>query len=135
LALRTNNVNRFLFQVTATPETGGNAGSNWVLLGRADNGGVLNAPLFLERSTGRLVLGGTDANPTTRAKVYIVQPSTTDAIPVLLLEQSDLSEEFIEFAGTVGAGNAIDTAALGTYYGKVRVSVNGTYKYIALYNS
>ena len=26
------------------------------------------------------------------------------------------------------------TAALGSYYGKVRVSVNGTFKWLALYN-
>jgi len=55
--------------------------------------------------------------------------------PVLQLEQTDLSEEFIEFDATVAAGNPIQTAAVGTYYGKIRVSVNGTFKYIALYNT
>ena len=64
----------------------------------------------------------------------INQSSTTAAVPTLLLAQSDVSEEFIEFTGTVAAGNPIDTAALGSYYGKVRVSVNGTFKWIALYN-
>ncbi len=64
----------------------------------------------------------------------IAQSSATAAVPTLLLTQPDLSEEFIEFSGTVAAGNPIDTAALGAYYGKVRVSVNGTFKYLALYN-
>ena len=64
----------------------------------------------------------------------IAQSSTTAAVPTLLLTQPDLSEEFIEFSGTVAAGNPIDTAALGSYYGKVRVSVNGTFKWLALYN-
>jgi len=64
----------------------------------------------------------------------ISQTSTTAAAPTLLLTQPDVSEEFIEFSGTVAAGNPIDTAALGSYYGKVRVSVNGTFKYVALYN-
>lgn len=68
-------------------------------------------------------------------KLDVQQTSTTAAIPTLALTQSDVSEEFIEFDGTVAAGNPIDTAAIGTYYGKVRVSVNGTFKYIALYNS
>jgi hypothetical protein len=69
-------------------------------------------------------------------KVHIDQSSTTGAIPVLYLDQADLSEEFIEFAATVGAGNPIDTAAIGTYYGKVRVSVAGVgFKYMPLYNS
>jgi hypothetical protein len=70
------------------------------------------------------------------AKTHIDQSSTTGAIPVLTLDQADLSEEFIEFVGTVGAGNSIDTAAIGTYYGKVRVTVAGVgYKYIPLYSS
>lgn len=66
---------------------------------------------------------------------FFNQDSTTGAIPTLMLYQADLSEEFIQFNGTVAAGNPIDTAALGTYYGKVRVSVNGTFKMIGLYNS
>lgn len=70
------------------------------------------------------------------ARLHIDQPSTTAAIPTLFLDQADLSEEFIEFASAVGAGNPIDTAAIGSYYGKVRVRVNGVgYKYIALYNT
>ncbi len=70
------------------------------------------------------------------AKLHVDQLSTSAAIPVLYLDQADLSEEFIEFASTVGAGNPIDTAAIGTYYGKLRVRVAGVgYKYIALYNS
>jgi hypothetical protein len=68
-------------------------------------------------------------------QTHIDQDSTTAAIPVLILDQADTSEEYIEFAGAVGSGNPIQTSALGTYYGKVRVSVNGTFKYIALYNS
>jgi hypothetical protein len=69
------------------------------------------------------------------AKTHIDQSSTTATIPVLSLDQADLSEEFINFISTIGAGNPIDTAAVGTYYGKVRVAVNGTFKYVALYNS
>lgn len=68
-------------------------------------------------------------------KLDIQQTSTTAAIPTLILDQSDLSEEFIQFESTVGAGNPIDTAALGTYYGKIRISVNGTFKFMALYNT
>lgn len=69
-------------------------------------------------------------------KLHIDQANTSGTIPTLLLEQRDLSEEFIEFATTVGAGNPIDTAAVGTFYGKVRVNVTSVgYKYIPLYNS
>ena len=68
------------------------------------------------------------------AWLEIYQGNTGKAVPVLKLSQSDLSEEFIEFAGTVATGNPINTDALGSYYGRVRVSVNGTFKWLALYN-
>ena len=68
------------------------------------------------------------------AWLEIYQGSTTKAKPVLLLSQSDVSEEMIEFAGTVSTGNTINTDSLGSYYGRVRVSVNGTFKWLALYN-
>lgn len=58
-------------------------------------------------------------------KFDVVQSSTTAAIPTLKLTQADLSEEFIRFSTTVGAGNPIDTAAAGAYYGKLRVYVEG----------
>lgn len=69
------------------------------------------------------------------AQLHIDQKSTTATKPVLSLDQADLSEEFVNFISTIGAGNPIDTAAIGTYYGKIRISVNGTFKYIPLHNS
>lgn len=69
------------------------------------------------------------------ASLHVVQALTTAAVPVLRLNQADLSEEFIRFESTVGAGNPIDTAALGAYYGKVRVYVEGVgAKWLALYD-
>ena len=50
------------------------------------------------------------------------------------LEQLGNAEQFINFIGTIATGNAINTDALGSYYGRIRVSVNGTYKWLALYN-
>lgn len=67
-------------------------------------------------------------------KLEVNQSSSTAAIATVVLKQADVSEEFIEFNGTVAAGNPIDTAALGAYYAKVRVSVNGTFKFLALYS-
>jgi hypothetical protein len=81
------------------------------------------------------VAGNVGVGSAAAGKLHVDQASTTAAIPVLILDQADLSEEMIEFDATVGAGNPIDTAAAGTYYGKVRVSVNGTFKFVALYNS
>jgi len=80
---------------------------------------------------GLTSIGGTVAP---LAQAHIDQSIDDAAIPVLLLDQADLSEEFIEFTTTVGAGNPIDTAAFGAYYGKARVMVTGVgYKVLALY--
>lgn len=67
----------------------------------------------------------------------VQQNNSTASIPTVELTQSDNSEEFIQFNGNVNttSGAPILTAGLGTYYGKIRVSVNGTFKYIPLYNS
>lgn len=41
-------------------------------------------------------------------QLHVDQNSATGAIPVLYLDQGDDSEEMIEFAGTIGVGNAIE---------------------------
>lgn len=86
------------------------------------------------------VVGGTNQLGITTTSVSlglptnILQSSTTATLPTLALTQSDLSEEFIRFNTTVAAGNPANTTALGAYYGRVRVSVNGTFKWLALYD-
>lgn len=71
---------------------------------------------------------------TATSYVEIYQGNSSGNVPPLTLSQSDLSEELIGFIGTVATGNPINTDALGSYYGRVRVSVNGTLKWMALYN-
>lgn len=46
------------------------------------------------------------------AKLYVDQQSTVAAIPVLTLDQADVSEEMIEFVTTIGTGNAIEVSGL-----------------------
>lgn len=68
-------------------------------------------------------------------RLHVEQASLTGAIPTLWLRQADLSEEFIRFQATVAAGNPINTTALGSYYGRVRVFVDGVGpKWMPLYN-
>lgn len=67
-------------------------------------------------------------------KLHVKQAGTGANAPPLVLEQADLSDEFIEFKSTVGSGYPIELAAPGTLYAKVRVSINGTLKYLAVYN-
>jgi hypothetical protein len=82
-------------------------------------------------STGRV--GIAETTPT--AQAHICQTSTTAAIPVLTVSQADVDEEFIEFTGTSTTGNAtsISTSALGTYQGRVQITVNGTRRWIPFY--
>ena len=54
---------------------------------------------------------GTD---TSGAKLLVDQSSTTAAVPVLYLDQADISEEMIEFATTIGVGNAIEAVGAKT---------------------
>jgi len=47
---------------------------------------------------------------TPSAQLHVDQSSTTAGIPVLTLDQADVSEEMIEFISTIGEGNAIEAA-------------------------
>ena len=83
------------------------------------------------KSSGNIGIGTTLPS----AQLHVDQSSTTGAKPTLRLRQADLSEEFIRFDTTVGAGNPINTTALGAYYGRVRVWVEGVgAKWLALYD-
>lgn len=87
--------------------------------------------VLIARGGGNVGVGPI-ASPT--ARLHVEQDSTTGAIPVTTLDQSNLSEEFINFVSSVGTGYPINTTSLGSYYGRVRVAVNGTFKWLALYN-
>ena len=47
-------------------------------------------------------------------KLHVDQNDATGVIPTLYLDQADLSEEFIEFAATIGVGNPIEAVAAKT---------------------
>ena len=62
------------------------------------------------QSGGNVGIGTT--SPT--AKLHVNQASTTAAVPVLILDQADVSEEMIEFVTTIGTGNAIEAIGAKT---------------------
>jgi hypothetical protein len=95
-------------------------------------GSITPATKMTIASDGNIGIGTTAPS----ALLHVNQSSTTAAIPTLRLRQADLSEEFIRFDTTVGTGNPVNTTALGTYYGRVRVWVEGVgEKWLALYNA
>jgi len=71
--------------------------------------------------------------------MQLFNSGANNQVPTLYLQQNDDDIAMIEFdvsSSTPGAGKPVDTAAVGTYYGKVRVNVtNVGSKYIPLYNT
>lgn len=94
-----------------------NPNNEWGLTSRRVSGGDAD---FVIREAGNVrlrikdgLIGIGTAAPA--GKTHIAQTSTTAAIPVLYLDQDDLSEEFIEFDATVGAGNPVEEVAATTF--------------------
>ena len=71
-------------------------------------GGITEANL-LDKAATETVSGVYTFNT-----LHVDQASTTAAIPVLTLDQADISEEMIEFVSTIGTGNAIEAAVAKT---------------------
>ncbi len=68
-------------------------------------GGLVSEPERMRiTSTGRGGFGTTSPS----GQWHVDQASTTAAIPVLLLDQADDSEEMIEFTATIGVGDPIE---------------------------
>lgn len=119
------------------------AGADLVLIGYQSTKGfvfgrqtsISNSPttpysLFTD-SNSRVEFGGSTVTAIP-AQVRAIQASTTAAIPTLQLEQLDLSEELIEFTGTVATGNPIEAVGAKTLTTThfIRMSVNGSFVYI-----
>lgn len=83
--------------------------------------------LFTDGSADRI--GINDSTPD--GKLDIVQSDASAAIPVIELEQLDLSEEFFNFVGTVATGNPIEAIGSKTFTPThlIRAAVNGSFGY------
>jgi len=73
------------------------------------------------------------------AKLHIAQTSSSGARPCLELQQDDVDDVFIEFDGTSAADStksiSSSTATASAKFGAVRISINGTDKWIRVYDS
>lgn len=70
IAFATDGVHRWLARCDTTPETGGNAGSNFRLVSRDDTGAGLATVLFAERATGDIGMGSTSPS----ANLHVARP-------------------------------------------------------------
>ena len=69
------------------------------------------------------------------AQLTVDQSDASGAAPVLSLDQADTDQDFIDFVGTSGTGNAtnISTDAAGVYAGRMQITVNGTRRWLNFY--
>ena len=93
------------------------------------NGSGTRADVLTMRGDVRVGIGVSDMAPD---GTLHVQTADAAAVPVLLLEQLDVSEEMIEFTSVAGAGNAIEAVggkSLTTTHW-IKVTINGDVRYI-----
>ena len=107
---QTAGTNRWSFRTNNTAEGGSDAGSDFEIIAHNDAGAVLSRVFFIKRDTS---LVGIQA-PSPAAKLHVDQSSASLALPVLLLDQADVSEEMIEYVSTIGVGNAIEAVGAKT---------------------
>jgi len=118
------------------------AGSNFAihkssdqLVFRYDSGIAQGAVITWNTDCYLDTTGTFHADKLAAAQCHIDQSSPTAGIPVLTVDQADESEEFINFISAAGGGKPIDdTSPALTYYGAIRVAINGVFKRLALYN-
>ena len=90
-------------RVVTLPFEGAVIGANKIVRG---NDGAVSVEDSGVTITDDADVGIDDSTP--NAKLHVDQKGSSRAIPVLLLDQADVSEEMIEFVSTIGTGNAIE---------------------------
>ena len=130
----------FNYFVSEGTTTGARTNQYGLYVSNLTNATTINRAI--QTGTGYVVFGdnvniGTTNVDNTTSMLKVTQTSTTATQPVLELDQSDASEEMINFiVDATTSGYPVDTAtAVGTAYARLRVAVNGTFKYIQLYNA
>jgi len=96
----------------------------------------LDHAFFIDGSADKIGFG---TNSPTSAFVTIDQASSTGAIAVLTLDQGDADQEFIRFDGTSAADSSASVSSStdtgGSKVGAIRVNINGTDRWIRLYET
>jgi hypothetical protein len=126
--------------IAATTDSASTPGHSWV--SNTNTGMFRPASNIIGFSTNGQEAARINANNvlslnTTNANGQLtVEVSDGTSRTALTLRQLNDSSAVINFVtNSVGASTPVQTSALGTYYGKVRVAVNGTTRWLALYNT
>lgn len=94
-----NNLARWIFRVDAAAEPGSNVGSDFNIVSRTDAGAALSTPLYIKRSTGNVILGGTTDNGVGKrlqvnGRIYVTQGLAGVAGTDSLIVHDNTSKEF-----------------------------------------
>ncbi len=97
--------------------------------------GSSDAALFLlDAGNNRANIGTTASG----GKLHVDQNSASAAIPVLVLDQGDIDDQFINFIGTSAADGSrsisSDTTEDSAKFGAVRIEINGVTKWVRIYD-
>ena len=99
----------------------------------------INSLMVAEGSIQKSVGINRGSSAPTDATLAVEQDNVSGNKPVLLLEQLDTNESFVAFVGTSGAASAnsisSSTGTTGTKIGAIRVKINGTDRWIRLYDT
>jgi hypothetical protein len=102
---------------------------------RAETNTITNA-FFIDGSADRIGFG---TNTLTNGFVTMDQASSAGAIAVLSLDQGDEDQEFIDFRGATASDDSASisssTDTAGSKVGAIRISINGTDRFIRIYDS
>ena len=97
---------------------------------------TLTHAVFVDGSADKIGFG---TSAPTSGFVSIDQASSTGAIAVLTLDQGDADQEFIRFDGTTASDDSSSisssTATAGSKVGAIRININGTDRFIRIYDS
>ena len=110
--------------------------TNFVTTGGVNGMSIDGTTFSVDGANNRIGIG--IAAPT--APLHIDQSGASLAVPVVRLDQGDADESFIDFIGTTAsdastASIALSTATDGAKFGAIRVEINGTHKWIRVYDS
>jgi hypothetical protein len=99
----------------------------------------INSLMTVDSTTYKSVRIGGTLTASTGATLTVEQTGASANIPVVSLEQDDTNESFIGFVGTSGAASAnslsSSTGTTGSKVGAIRVKINGTDRWIRLYDT
>jgi hypothetical protein len=129
-----------------TAGDGGSAadGGNVFIRGGSPGSGVpglviVNSMMVVDSTTYKSVGINRALTASTDATLAVEQDDASANKPVVLLEQADTNESFIAFVGTSGAASAnsisSSTGTTSSKIGAIRVKINGTDRWLRLYDT